>query len=223
MSTWKIRLLAGKTAKLKGPLTDAWGKALIQLGSWLEKDFVNTLIFGGRGIVGIAQTDLYKWITSPQGLSELGIPPSEPPKLLQAYKTSFKVDVRSKSLGFYFGNIAALIKGTPHPANDTGKLRIKSWMRWVKDDSGGPGQDVNDAGFVPRSKLNATSSKFIRLSSPLGGLMLSKGRIDSTGTWSVPVSFKTYDEAWFNQNKTAIESAIGNRMEELFMGALLSG
>jgi hypothetical protein len=217
-----VQILSTK-AEVKGPIVDAWNRALSQLEGWIRQDLLHALIYGGFGIEGIAQTAFYRWVTSSAGLSELGIPPTEPPKLLEAYRASFKIDVKGSSLLFQFGNVASLIKGTPHPADGTGKLKIRSWMRWITSSEGGPGLPVTDAGFVPRARLNSTSQKSIRLNSPLGGLMLSKGRVGSAGTWEADESAKNYDEVWFAKNQDKIAIAINDRMAELFAGALLNG
>ena len=215
MIVWRLKIL-NRSFKLSKPFYDAWQYAITRIATWIERDLVEAMIYGGLGITGIAQTPLYQWIISPNGLSQLGIPPSEPPKLLDAYKSSFRLYVRRNYIGFSFGNTAALIKATPHPANGTGKLRIGSWMKWITNSDGDPGQTVDDAGFVPRSKIPPKSQRFIRLNSPLGGLMLPKGRLGSIGRWSLS-NENTYADRWFIKNKDKIEDLMEDKMKQFLM------
>ena len=179
---------------------------------------LNALIHGGMGLEGIAQTPFYKFITSNEGLSELGIPETEPPKLLKAYKDTFRIDVRGNSLAFYFGNVYNLIRATPHPATGTGQLKIGSWLRWAVD-----GQKVNDRGFVPRSRLPkaGTLRGRIRLSDPLGGLMLPANRFGSSGRWELPIVFRNYADEWFIKNKARLEALIVKYVEFIFTSELM--
>jgi hypothetical protein len=84
------------------------------------------MVFGGFGIQGISQTAFYRFISSADGLSQLGIPATEPPKLLKAYEKTFKVSLNNTMFVMRFGDVAALKMGTPHPAAGTGNLRIGS-------------------------------------------------------------------------------------------------
>jgi len=160
------------------------------------------MIYGGLGIQGISQTTFYRFISSPEGLSELGIESSEPPRLLDAYRDSFKVSRNNKIIMLKFGDVARLKLGTPHPASGTGFLQIDSWMEWILD-----GVNVG-SGYVPRTKLPRNAQKRIRINSAPGGLMLPRGVFGSTGSWRFPTSLNDYDMDWFKTNIAAIESAI---------------
>ena len=182
----------------------------------MQSDFVYALVYGGLGIQGISETPFYKWITSPEGLSQLGIPPSEPPKLLDAYLKTFRVDTRGYTISFTFGNIYNLMRATPHPYSGVGKLKIGSWLRWAVD-----GQKVQDRGFVPRNRIpKGRLEKRIRLNSPLGGLMLPGGAYGSTGRWELPIVLRNYADEWFVLNKKIIEQLITNKMETALIAEL---
>lgn len=169
------------------------------------------------GIQGIAQTPFYQWVTSPDGLSQLGIPPSEPPKLLKAYRDTFRVDVRGYTVFFSFGNVYNLIRATPHPADGTGQLRIGSWMRWAID-----GEKVNDRGYVPRTQVpKGRMQDRIRLNSPLGGLMLPAGSFGSRGRWELPIVLRNYADEWFVLNKKQIESLLTSQLEVFLISELM--
>jgi len=165
---------------------EAWEMALTDLAKWMEKDLVKALVFGGLGIEGIAQTPFYKFITSAEGLSQLGIEKTEPPRLLRAYeKTAFKVTAHKRVIHLKFGDIVKLKAATPHPANGTGNLQIESWLNWIVD-----GEPVLGRGFVPRRDIPENVQEKIRLGSPLGGLMLPKGALGrSLGSWRFPAQF----------------------------------
>lgn len=179
---------------------------------------LEALINGGMGLEGIAQTPFYQFITSSEGLSELGVEATEPPKLLKAYRDTFRVDVRGTALSFYFGNVYNLIRATPHPASGTGQLKIGSWLRWAVD-----GQKVNDRGFVPRNRLPKVDKlrKRIRLGDPLGGLMLPANRFGSTGRWELPIVFRNYADEWFVKNKARLEELIVKYIEFIFASELM--
>jgi hypothetical protein len=206
----KVRLEIIKgTLLTKGPIVKAWKNALIRLENWLQSQFIQALVYGGMGIQGISQTPFYIWITSPDGLSQLGIPPSEPPKLLDAYLKTFRVDTRGYTISFSFGNVYNLIRATPHPANGTGRLKVGSWLRWAVD-----GKKVPDRGYVPRSNIpQGRLQKRIRLNNPLGGLMLPGGAFGSTGRWELPLVLRNYADEWFVMNKKTIEDLIAAQME----------
>lgn len=76
------------------------------------------MTFGGLGIQGIAQTEFYNFITSETGLSQLGIPSTEPPKLLDAYASKgFKILIKGgRTVVLQFGDVVQLKLATPHPA-----------------------------------------------------------------------------------------------------------
>lgn len=205
------------TLATKGPIVNAWKKAIIRVENWLQSDFVNALVYGGMGIQGIAQTSFYQWITSPDGLSQLGIPATEPPKLLDAYLKTFKVDTRGYTISFAFGNVYNLIRATPHPANGTGRLKIGSWLRWAVD-----GEKVPDRGFVPRSRIpQGRLQNRIRLNNPLGGLMLPGGSYGSSGRWELPVVLRNYADEWFVLNKKTIEELIMAQLEAALIQELI--
>jgi len=179
---------------------------------------LNALVNGGMGLQGISQTPFYQFISSPDGLSQLGIDESQPPKLLKAYKDTFRMEVRGLTLAFYFGNVYNLIRATPHPASGTGQLRIGSWLRWAVD-----GQKVNDRGFVPRSRLpeKGPLRGRIRLNNPLGGLMLPAKAFGSTGHWQLPAVFTSYADEWFLRNQGRLEGIITKYITFLFTSELM--
>lgn len=194
-----------------------------RLKPWIESKLLPAMIHGGLGIQGIAQTNFYKFVTSQQGLSELGIDASQPPKLLAAYRDSFKVIVKGNMLVFKFGDVEALKVGTPHPADGTGKLNIDSWMTWVFDGRAEP------RGFVSRdrivsSTLSTTRKKKmesrIRLNAPLGGLMLPKKALDSTGFWKFPTALRNYERRWLTKNAVKIQKLLITQMTSAFIKEL---
>lgn len=172
------------------------------LDNWLESELPRILVFGGEGIQGIAQTDFYNFISSDEGLSELGIESSEPPKLLEAYLVSIKVERHGLGLAVRFGDLAILKLMTPHPAAGTGNLHIESWLEWVVD--GIPA----DAGYVPRSRLSESATKSIRITSAPGGLMLPRGALGSTGIWRFPHKYMDYEKRWLSDNIVAIQGLL---------------
>lgn len=178
---------------------------------WVQNELLPAMIYGGKGLQGIAQTRFYKFVTSDQGLSELGIEPTEPPKLLEAYLSSFTVSVRGNTLTFRFGNVAALKAGTPHPASGTGLLEIDSWLTWILDGRSEP------RGFVPRERIRGSSlspkrikklESHIRLKPPLGGLMLPGKFLKSTGLWRVPSFIQNYERRWLTRNAGKIQQLL---------------
>jgi hypothetical protein len=184
-------------------MNNAVKAALLRTETWIQTSLVPALVYGGFGITGIAQTPFYVFISSDEGLSQLGIKPSDPPKLLKAYLNTFKTRRSGTTLQLQFGNIDLLKQATPHPFNKTGKLRIKSWLEWVED-----GRTVSHRGYVNRSSLPRFLQKKIRLSAPLGGLMLPKGAYRSSGFWQFPRGLQDYEIAWLNQNMQRIHAAI---------------
>jgi hypothetical protein len=180
----------------------------------MSTDLINAMVHGGFGIQGIEDTQFYRFISSPDGLSELGIEKSEPPRLLDAYKTSFKVSRNNRMLVLKFGDTARLKLGTPHPATGTGFLQITSWMEWILD-----GTNVG-SGYVPRAKLPSKTQKSIRVRSSPGGLMLPRGVFGSTGLWRFPANLRDYDREWLANNVGKIQDAIINQMAVLLTGRL---
>lgn len=189
---------------------------LPRLEGFLRKRLVPALVDGGMGIEGISETEFYKFITSPDGLSQLGIEADQPPKLLEAYRRTFKISTRGRAINLKFGNVAKLKLSTPHPASGTGKLRIDSWLTWVVDGRTEP------RGFVRRSRIEGSNlsakrkvrlSSHIRLRSPLGGLMLKDNFLGSTGFWKFPTRFRNYDSKWLRKNAPIIQRVIA---EEAF-------
>jgi hypothetical protein len=176
---------------------------------------VDALINGGMGIKGIAQTDLYKFITSPTGLSQLGIPATEPPKLLDAYKRAFRIKVTARTIRLRFGDVEVLKSMTPHPFSGRGRLKVKSWMEWVLFD-----RVVSSFGFVPRRQIPSGGQKAIRLRAPLGGLMLQSPTLGSSGFWSFPLQFVDFEKKWVAQNEFAIQGAIINKAFNLLQREL---
>jgi hypothetical protein len=212
---WEIKLI-NPLKPLRIHAGKAWERSMPEIDQWMRSELVPAMVYGGHGIVGIAQTDFYKYVTSPRGLSELGIEASEPPKLLKAYATTaFKINVQKKQMNLEFGNYAKLKAATPHPADGTGHLHIDSWLEWVD------GKEV-DSGFVPRSKLGNRAAKSIRLGEPLGGLMLPRGAYGSTGLWRFPSQLRQYEDKWFKQNIKAIQDLIIDKMISVFVMKLVT-
>src|SRR6185436_14330537 len=206
---WEIKLIR-PLDKLRLHANDAWERSMPEIEKWIRAELISAFVYGGKGIVGIAQTDFYKFISSARGLSELGIEASEPPKLLEAYATSaFKVKIYTHQMTLEFGDYAKLKAATPHPADGTGNLRIDSWLEWVD------GLEVN-RGFVPREDIGSRAQKSIRLGNPLGGLMLPRGAYGSTGLWRFPTQLKNYETKWFEQNIQAIQNTLTEKMLEIF-------
>jgi len=175
----------------------------------MSKDLVRAMVRGGMGIQGIKDTEFFRFISSPDGLSQLGIPSTEPPKLLKAYESSaFRVKRKGDTLKLEFGNVAALKAATKHPAAGTGHLTISSWMEWVFDK-----KQVN-SGFVPRRKVLG-GQRSIRLGSPLGGLMLPRGALGSSGLWRFPEALLNYEDKWVSENTSKIQEAIDKKVVEL--------
>lgn len=205
------------TVLVRAFINNAWVITSIKLVNWMRSDLLNALVYGGLGIKGIAQTEFYKWVISDEGLSELGIPATEPPKLLESYlNNAFSIKATSQTIHLQFGDILQLKLDTPHPAAGTGQLNIKSWMEWVFD-----GESAPDHGFVPRDKIPTGMQNSIRLSPPLGGLMLPDGMNGSTGSWKLPESFITYDLRWYKENESQITSAIFAKLIELLQQELV--
>lgn len=203
-NTWRLRLIKPEIS-IDRAVRAAWTLALGDLKDWIAKDLVRAMVFGGLGIGGISSTPFYEFISSNEGLSELGIGKAQPPQLLRAYERSFKVVANNSMLVLFFGDVAKLKMATPHPAAGQG-LQIQSWLEFIVDDI-----KVN-RGFVPRSELPRGTRGKIRLRAPLGGLMLPKGRFGSTGSWSFPEQFQDYDVKWLQDNVSKIESAITDQM-----------
>lgn len=198
---WKLKLINPAKA-VEVAVNKAWVLALKDLENWMEKDLVNALVHGGFNIEGIGQTDFYKYISSPEGLSELGIEKSDPPKLLNAYKRTFKVAKNNRTLMFKFGDTARLKVATPHPYAGVKNLHVASWLEFIVD--GVKAQ----SGFVPRAKLPKNAEKHIRVKSAPGGLMLPTGKYGSSGKWRFPAKYTNYEEKWFQANAAKIEKAI---------------
>ena len=204
MSRWKLTLKTPKI-KVEKHVRVAWNATSVSLEVWMRTKLIQAMVHGGMGIQGIAQTPFYRFITSDEGLSQLGIEATEPPKLLKAYETSaFKVIKKGRSLSLQFGDVAALKLATEHPAAGTGNLRIKSWMEWVFD-----GVTVGE-GFVPRRRLPDKAQGAIRLGGSLGGLMLPRGAFQSKGLWKFPDALIGYEDDWFRKNISPIQKAILN-------------
>lgn len=164
-------------------------------------------------ITGIKQTPLFMFITSSEGLSQLGINFEDAVKLLDAYRKTFKVRRSGNSISFEFGDNTKLMQLTPHPYAGVGKLNVQSWFEFVKSDGGLGGKTISDAGFVPRNVVASQSPKAaerIRLAAPLGGLMLPRGTLGSPGKWRIPPGLSDFDAEWLDANKVQIENAVLN-------------
>jgi hypothetical protein len=177
-----------------------------KLETWMRAVLIPAMVDGGLGIQGIAQTEFYHYITSDAGLSELGIKRDDPPKLLNAYRTkAFSVIKKGKTISLRFGNVSDLKLQTPHPYAGVGHLKVTSWLEFFTD------KVKIKSGFVPRNKIPKQTQRAIRLSDPLGGLMLPGGILGSSGGWQVPSKFFNYDKLWFQSNIGKINQAILNQ------------
>lgn len=216
MQTFELKFTGTPISVTKKHIKDAFIRTVNHLEPWLKQSLVPALIYGGLGIQGIAQTPFYTFVKSNEGLSQLGIRPEDPPKLLQTYFDSHVIVKRGTFLELRFGDRDKLLKGTPHWANGTGLLRIGSWMEWVLLD-----RIVSNFGYVPRQALPPNFARKSRLKAPLGGLMLAKDRpisgnktasfFGSSGRWEFPKSLKDYYIPWFNQNQGIIAKVIEQR------------
>lgn len=215
---FSIRLIKPEQAVRK-VVHRAWEQALGDLEIWMRRSLVKALTFGGLGIQGIAQTPFYRFISSSEGLSQLGIDKSQPPKLLRAYeRTAFSVKTQKRVITLTFGKVAKLKAATPHPASGTGQLRISSWLEWILDK-----KIVLGRGFVSRRDIDIKGQDRIRLEAPLGGLMLPRGALGkSLGVWRFPAEFVNYEDKWLIANVAKIEKAIINQMIKLFQKRLNS-
>lgn len=202
---WKLKLIRPAEA-VRVAVDKAWSLALKDLSSWAETSLVDAMVDGGLGVEGIAQTEFYRFVSSPEGLGQLGIERTEPPKLLAAYRRSFKVSSTNRLLLLRFGDMAQLKMGTPHPAAGTGHLQIESWLEWIVDG------DTVQSGYVPRERLPVSAQKRIRIDSAPGGLMLPRGAFGSLGSWAFPASLRGYERKWFKDNVKKIEKAITRKM-----------
>jgi hypothetical protein len=129
---------------------------------------------------------------------------------LKAYETTaFKVIKRGGKVTLKFGDVARLKIATKHPAAGTGNLQIKSWMEWVLD-----GVQSN-RGFVPSNRLGK-AKKNSRLSGGLGGLMLPKGVLGSSGLWRFPQALSNYEDEWFKKNAPKVQAVIIKKTLEIF-------
>lgn len=209
---WTLELKSPKKV-IRDHLRKAWQRSLDRLELYLRNRLVPALVDGGLGINGIASTEMYQFITSPEGLSQLGIEPSEPPKLLEAYKKTFKVIRRGNIIELKFGNVARLKAGTLHPADGTGQLKIDSWLTWIVD------RRIEPKGYVSRQTIQQSDlpesrktklESYIRLGGSLGGLMLDRKFLGSKGYWQIPERFRGYDVKWLAQNRGKIESLIAD-------------
>lgn len=216
---WQLKLIRPKD-KIVIAVRNAWALALGDLETWIARELVPAMVFGGKPgggshIQGIAETEFYQFISSHEGLSQLGIDPGQPPRLLQAYETkAFKVSKNRTMVYLRFGDVAELKLATPHPANGTGNLHIESWLEWIID------QKKVDSGFVPRSSVPGGARRAIRLEAPLGGLMVPKDVFGSKGRWQVPRRFANYDVKWLKRNLRKIEQAMIRQMVRFLQARL---
>jgi len=198
---WNLRLIRPREAVTLA-VNKGWTAALADLARWIETDLTRAMVYGNLGLQGIADTAFYKFVTSPEGLSQLGIEKTEPPKLLAAYERTIKVSRSNKMVKIRFGDLALLKLATPHPASGQGHLQIESWLEWVVD------KEKVNSGYVPRSRVPKPLQKNIRIQSAPGGLMLPKGRFGSTGLWRFPPQLADFEKKWLRANAAKIEKLI---------------
>ncbi len=169
----------------------------------MAKQLIPAMVHGGMGIQGIADTPFYKFVSSQEGLSQLGIRPEDPPKLLTAYLQTFKTKRAGNTLTLAFGDERLLKSATPHFASGRGRLKVKSWLEWIVDN-----RTEQGFGFVTRNAIPKGFQQHIRLAAPLGGLMLPRGILRSAGFWQFPSGLMDYEITWFKQNELAIRRSI---------------
>jgi hypothetical protein len=201
---WKLKLIR-PSESVKIAVNKGWADALKDLETWMQSDLVRAMVYGGLGIQGIAQTPFYKFVSSQDGLSQLGIEKTEPPKLLRAYLSTIKIIRKNNQVNIKFGDMALLKLATPHPASGTGHLQIESWLEWVFD------KKKVASGFVPRNRMPVAIQKRIRVQSAPGGLMLSKGTFGSTGLWRFPTQLADFEVKWLRENVSTIEKLVQER------------
>jgi len=201
---WDLKLIRPSEA-VKVAVNKGWADALKDLEAWMQNNLVRAMVYGGLGIQGISQTPFYKFVSSPDGLSQLGIEKTEPPKLLRAYENTIKIIRKKNQINIKFGDLALLKLATPHPASGTGHLQIESWLEWVFD------KKKVASGFVPRNRIPTAVQKRIRIKSAPGGLMLSKGTFGSTGLWKFPTQLADFERKWLRANVSMIENLIQER------------
>lgn len=214
MAKWVAKITGNPSQEIKLAFKQAGPVAMNKLSQWVATDLMKSLIYGGHGIQGISETEFYKFITSPEGLSQLGIPATEPPKLLKAYERAFKIKKQGDTLSFEFGDYAVLKMGTPHPAAGVGYLDVQSWLELIVDDK------TIGRGFVPRSQLKGSAQSAIRLDAPLGGLMLPRGAFGSSGLWRFPQALANFEEKWLASNIGRIEDILIEKLVEFAAEAL---
>jgi len=198
---WNLRLVA-PTKAVRLALGKGWSATLQDLQGWMDTELVRAMVHGGLGIEGIAQTPFYKFVSSAEGLSQLGIEKTEPPKLLTAYERTIKIKRSKNTVNIRFGDLALLKLATPHPAAGTGNLQIQSWLEWIVD-----GKRV-ESGFVPKSRLPKRLHQNIRIKSAPGGLMLPQGSFSSVGLWRFPPQFLDFERKWLAANIRKIEKLV---------------
>lgn len=194
---WQVNLKRND-AEIRTAVARAWSSMLIDLEKWMRSELVPLLIFGGKGIQGIAQTEFFRFISSPEGLSQLGINKEDTLDLLSAYKKSFEIKRKGQEISFNFGDTTKLKMMTPHPYSGVKNLQVESWLEWVVD------KEKVASGFVSRDRLPDRLQKSIRLNEPLGGLMLPRNSFGSTGLWQFPEALTDYDRKWLENNEDNI-------------------
>jgi hypothetical protein len=198
---WRLKLIRPVNA-VEIAVNKAWALALQDLERWMKDELIEALVTGGFGIQGIQDTAFYRFISSPDGLSQLGIEKSDPLKLLEAYRRTFKVSRNNRLIMLKFGDVARLKLSTPHPYAGIGHLHVRSWLEFIVD-----GVQA-ESGFVPRGRLPRGAQNRIRVNSAPGGLMLPRGILGSKGKWRVPKIHTDYDVRWLKRNTPKIEKAI---------------
>lgn len=200
---WSIKLI-NPDHIIKQAVSQIWAGVMADMEKWITKELVPALTYGSAspkgnlGLQGIADTAFYKFITGPQGISELGISPVDAVKLLRAYENSMKVSYNNNLIILRFGDMAQLKAATPHSDKD---VTVQSWLEWIVD-----GVPIAGYGFVPANELPKNLQDTPR--SRPGGLMLKKGEYGSTGQWKFPQQFAHYDSDWLAFNAAKLEKLI---------------
>lgn len=193
----------------------------------LRKSVVN----GGDRIRGFSSTNTWKWISSPEGLGQIGFTDaSQATAVFQAIEQSIRVKTAnqsgSKILLIGLLNMMVLARATPHPAtSSTPKLNIESWfVDWILDQ-----KSVTDAGFVDlrtflktqtdRGRKIRTYPRSFNIAGLGGaGFMLPGGFSGSRGTWRVPAGVGGEDiRQWLAGNIPGIRFIIEDELSKAFL------
>jgi len=190
----------------------------------------NLLLQNSR-VKPLRNSDLYKYIMSPEGAGELGFPDPQivwdnlEKAIYQIFTTQTTLSFQKISIGLEF-NFNELFKLTPHPAAGTPsgkKIDIRSWLQWTT----GPqikklsqNYALVRVGQLPLAKVHLIShSRSYNYAGKSAGLMLpiksdKQQRKMShlfgimPTPWAPKLRFNNFWLQWFNSNRKFIESSL---------------